>query len=159
MTSHQILNNFMSLSFTIRKHHASDLPQIYSLIKELSIFEKVPHRLINSLERMIAEQNHFHAFVAVNNQNEILAYATYNLIYYTWVGKSIYMDDLYVKSEYRGQGIGRDLIESVLTFAKENGCHKVRWQVSEWNERAIEFYKSLGAEIDAVEKNCEVIIL
>lgn len=146
------------MSFRIRTYIESDLPQIYNLIKELSIFEKVPQRLTNTLEMMISERAHFHAFVAVTPSDEVLGYATYNPIYYTWVGKSIYMDDLYVKHEYRGQGIGTQLIQAVIHHAKEKGCHKVRWQVSEWNVQAISFYKSLGAEIDAVEKNCDLII-
>ncbi|MEP7323500.1 MAG: GNAT family N-acetyltransferase [Saprospiraceae bacterium] len=146
------------MEIKIRKAAVSDFAAIFSLIHELSVFEKTPYKLTNSLERMIKEENYFHAFVAINTDDEIIGYATYNIVYYTWVGKSIYMDDLYVKSAYRGVGAGSKLIQHVIDFAKESGFHKVRWQVSEWNTPAIAFYKKLGAEIDAVEKNCDLIL-
>ncbi|MGI9545319.1 MAG: GNAT family N-acetyltransferase [Cyclobacteriaceae bacterium] len=68
------------------------------------------------------------------------------------------MDDLYVQSNYRGKGIGTKFIEQVVDFAKETGCHRLRWQVSNWNAPAIEFYKSLGAEITDVEWNCDLLL-
>ena len=146
------------MDIKIRKANSADFASILSLIKELSVFEKVPHKMTNSLDKMYKEQNFFHAFVGVNQKDEIIGYATYNHVYYTWVGKSIYMDDLYVKTDYRSQGVGSKLISAVVQYAKQTECHKVRWQVSEWNTPAIIFYKKLGAEIDAIEKNCDFIL-
>ena len=111
-----------------------------------------------AIELMESEKDHFYAFVAVTLDEEVVGYATYNTVYYTWSGKSIYMDDLYVKSSHRSQGIGSQLIQAVINHAKGSGCHKVRWQVSEWNAPAIAFYKKLGAEINAVEKNCDLML-
>ncbi len=65
------------------------------------------------------------------------------------------MDDLYVKPDYRKQGLGKKLIEAIIHKAKEENCKKIRWQVSGWNQNAIDFYKSLGAEVCDVESNCD----
>jgi len=68
------------------------------------------------------------------------------------------MDDLYVKPDYRGNGVGIMLIKKVIDFAKAEKCKKLRWQVSEWNQPAFDFYKSLGATVDSIESNCDLII-
>ena len=67
-----------------------------------------------------------------------------------------YLDDLYITPEFRGVGIGTLLVNSVIAKARETGCNKIRWQVSDWNSRAIGFYKQLGAWIDEVERNCNL---
>ena len=113
--------------------------------------------MINSVEKMLREKDLFHCFVAENAANEIVGYVTYFFGYYTWVGKSLYMDDLYVRPQYRGQGLGTRLIERVITLGKAAECYKLRWQVSAWNKPAIEFYRRLGAEIDGTEQNCDLI--
>ena len=68
------------------------------------------------------------------------------------------MDDLYVKPDYRRIGIGSMLINQVISYVKENGCHKLRWQVSDWNKPAKTFYRKLGAEISDVEQNCDLML-
>ena len=144
------------MDISIREATESDYGTIVEMFKEFAHFEHLDERLVNSLERMIDEKEYFNCFVAVNPQNEILGYATYFFAYFTWTGKSLYMDDLYVREKYRGEGIGRILINKVIDFAKSTGCHKVRWQVSDWNAPAIGFYKGLGAVIDAQERNCDL---
>jgi GNAT superfamily N-acetyltransferase len=146
------------MNYTIRPIYTEDYSELISLFAEFATFEKLPEKMTNSVERMIAEQNYFNGFVAINDFGKIVGYATYFFAYYTWIGKSLYLDDLFVKAEFRGQNIGTKLINEVINFAKVTNCHKVRWQVSEWNKPAIEFYKSLGASIDNVESNCDLII-
>ena len=68
------------------------------------------------------------------------------------------MDDLYVKEDYRGIGLGKALLDGVIDFAKKEACNKVRWQVSNWNTHAQEFYKKMGAQIDDVEINCDLVL-
>ena len=68
------------------------------------------------------------------------------------------MDDLYVRPEYRSRGLGTKLIGEVIAFARGNECHKLRWQVSGWNTPAIGFYRALGAQIDDVEHNCDLVL-
>jgi len=77
--------------------------------------------------------------------------------YYTWIGKSLSMDDLYVRPEFRSKGIGVLLINEVINFAKTQNCKKLHCQVSEWNKPAIEFYESLGVKIDGIESNCDLV--
>jgi len=146
------------MNITIRRIQESDYQHLFSLIMELAVFEKQPEKVTNSAELMRIEKNYINGFVAVNNDNEIVGYATCFFAYFTWIGKSLYMDDLYVKQAFRSNGIGSKLINSVIDFAKKENCKKVRWQVSKWNTPAIEFYKSLGAIIDDVESNCDLML-
>jgi ribosomal protein S18 acetylase RimI-like enzyme len=141
---------------TIRPVREEDFSAIVQLFHEFAHFEYLDERMTNSVAQMKAEKEYFNCFVAVNNQQEIVGYATYFYAYFTWIGKSLYMDDLYVKESHRSRGIGTLLINNVIAFAKANGCHKLRWQVSDWNAPAIGFYKSIGAVIDAQERNCDL---
>lgn len=102
------------------------------------------------------ESDYIYGFVVLNEKTEIIGYVTYFYAYYTWIGKSMYMDDLYVKLDYRGRGLGTKLIKKVIEKAKSDKCNKLRWQVSEWNHSAIDFYKNLGATVDNVESNCDL---
>lgn len=146
------------MQITIKPISESDFEELISLFTEFSIFEKSPEKMSNSVEKMRAEKEFFHGFIARDNNNEIVGYVTYFFTYYTWVGKSIYMDDLYVKEEYRAKGIGSLLINKVVSFAKENNCNRMRWQVSNWNTHAIDFYKRMGADINDIQLNCDLIL-
>ncbi len=145
------------MTVTIRKIDDRDFLVLISLFKEFALFEKLPEKMTNSVEQMLREKEYLTGFVAVNDADEILGYATYFFGYYTWIGKSLYMDDLYVRPNFRGAGVGTKLIKEVIAFAKAEKCKKLRWQVSEWNQPAIDFYKSLGANVDAVESNCDLV--
>ncbi len=146
------------MEITIRSAQESDYSQIVDLFKEFATFEKQPEKMTNSVEKMTLEKDYFHCFVAVTSDNSIIGYATYFFCYYTWIGKSLYMDDLYVKPEFRAIGIGTKLINKVIEFAKTTNCHKLRWQVSAWNKPAIDFYKNIGATIDGGEQNCDLLL-
>jgi len=145
------------MTVTIRKIEQRDFPVLISLFKEFALFEKLPEKMTNSVEQMLSEKEYLTGLVAVNDADEILGYATYFFGYYTWIGKSLYMDDLYVRPNFRGSGVGTMLINGIIAFAKVENCRKLRWQVSEWNQPAIDFYKSLGATVDAVESNCDLV--
>ncbi len=142
----------------IRSTKETDYSQIIDLFKEFATFEKLPEKMMNSVDRMNKEKDFFNCFVAVTSDNKIVGYVTYFFSYYTWIGKSLYMDDLYVKPEFRKNGIGTKLINKVIDFAKDSKCHKLCWQVSKWNKPAIDFYKKIGATIDSVEQNCNLIL-
>jgi ribosomal protein S18 acetylase RimI-like enzyme len=81
--------------------------------------------------------------------------ALYFFAYYTWVGKSLYLDDLYVKESYRKLKIGSALLNEVMKIAKAENCKRVRWQVLHWNQNAINLYKKVGAFIDEEWLNCD----
>jgi len=148
-----------NISYTIRQAKEADFPAILEMIKELALFEKAPEKVRNTVEQMRDEKDFFKAFVAETDKGEIVGMALFFFAYYTWVGKSLYLDDLYVKEAYRGQGIGKALLEKVLEFARQNKCKRVRWQVLEWNTPAIEFYKKMGVTLDDEWINCDVEFL
>ncbi|HBG86360.1 MAG TPA: GNAT family N-acetyltransferase [Marinilabiliaceae bacterium] len=145
------------MEIKIRNSREPDYSQIVDLFKEFATFEKLPEKMTNSVDRMIMEKDFFNCFVAETSDNRIVGYVTYFFCYYTWIGKSLYMDDLYVQHKYRAKGVGTKLMNKVIEFAKDSKCHKLRWQVSEWNKPAIDFYKNIGATIDNVEQNCDLI--
>jgi GNAT superfamily N-acetyltransferase len=144
------------MDIRIRSVEESDFSQLLELFMEFAEFEKLPERMVNTPERMAEEKDYLRGFVAETNDKRIVGYATFFFTYYTWFGKCLYMDDLYVKPEFRAKGIGKRLMNSVIEFAKSSGCHKLRWQVSKWNKPAVEFYQSLGATIDDIERNCDL---
>jgi len=145
------------MNITIQPITESDFEELITLFKEFATFEKLPDSMINSVEKMKNEKEYLNGFTARDENGELAGYVTYFYAYYTWVGKSLYMDDLYVREKYRGKGVGSMLINRIITLAEKENCNRLRWQVSDWNHPAIKFYKSLGAEINEVERNCDLI--
>lgn len=143
------------MNITIRTATPDDFPFILSMINELATFEKAADKVTNNVERMLEEQDWFHCLVAETETHEPVAIALYFFAYYTWVGKSLYLDDLYVKASYRQQGIATKLLHAVFEVARREKCHRVRWQVLNWNENALALYRKLGATIDSEWSNCD----
>ena len=144
----------MNSKYTIRKGTEDDFSEVLTMIKELAVFEKALDKVTNSVEQMQAEKEFFEFFV-VEYKGKIVAMALFYFAYYTWVGKSLYLDDLYVKEPHRGHGIGQELLKRIFNVAKENNCSRVRWQVLDWNEPAIQLYNKLGANLDSEWINCD----
>jgi len=142
----------------IRKYEKKDLPAILELIRELALFEKAPEKVTNTVALMEEETDYFECFVAETPDGQIAGMALYYFVYYTWVGKSLYLDDIVVKEIYRGQGIGKRLLEAVIDTGKNNTCKRIRWQVLHWNEPALEFYKKYGCEFDGEWVNCDILV-
>ena len=143
------------MEITIRKATEQDFPAILSLIKELAEFEKAPEKVTNTVEQMREEKDLFRCYLAQDSQGEIVGMALCFFAYYTWVGKSLYLDDLYVKESCRGKKVGTALLRKIFEIAQAERCKRVRWQVLNWNRPAIEFYKKCGAEIDPQWSNCD----
>lgn len=139
----------------IRKGQEADFEAVLEMIKELALFEREPDAVINTVERMHEEIDYFQFYVA-EMDGKIVGMALYFFAYYTWVGKSLYLDDLYVKPEYRGMNIGKALLEKIVTVAKEEKCKRMRWQVLDWNTTAIEFYKKMNASLSQEWINCDL---
>lgn len=142
------------MNITIRKGIEADYPAIIDLINEFAHFQKTPERVTNTVEQMRADNNLFQCFVAVDDRNRIVGYAAWFFAYFSWTGKALYLDDLYVVESARGLAIGTRLLQTVIDHATATNCVKVRWQVSNWNKTAIAFYRKMGAQIDDVEMNC-----
>lgn len=143
------------MSITIRKATEKDFPAIFSLIKELARYEKASEKVTNSPAQMLLEKDLFDCFVAETDHHEIVGMALYFFAYYTWVGKSLYLEDIYVKEQYRRQKTGTALLNKVFEVARAENCKRVRWQVLDWNKPAIEMYRKSGAFIDDEWYNCD----
>lgn len=148
------------MAIVIRRSTEADIPAIFLLLKEFTAFQKTPEKLLVTEEQMKEDKDLFHCFVAEDAMSDgIIGYACFSLMYYSWIGKALYLDDLYVKENSRGKNAGSLLMNHIIDFAKANHCKKMRWQVSNWNTNAQAFYKKLGAEIDDTEINCDLIFL
>lgn len=144
------------MSVHIREANASDIPGLIALFEEFAAFQQTPDKMCNTVEMMQQEQAFFNGFVAVDEQEAIVGYATWFYTYHTWVGKCIYLDDLYVRESQRKTGLGKQLFNKVADQGKATGCHRMRWLVSEWNTNARAFYEKIGAELDHTEMTCEL---
>lgn len=136
----------------ISKAMPEDLQGIYTLIKELAIYEKEPDEPANSFDSFYdegtCESPFYKAFVAKDGV-EVVGAAVYYYGYSTWKGKMIYLDDLIVRSSHRRMGIGKLLINELIKEGVLNGVNQLRWHVLDWNTPAIEFYKTLNASLDS----------
>ncbi len=123
---------------------------VLRLIKELAAFEKEPDAVevtISDLERDgFGESPLFHTFIAEENQ-EIIGMALYYYRYSTWKGKTIHLEDLIVKEEKRGSGLGFKLYSEVIAQGKCDNVRRIEWNVLDWNTPAIEFYEKTGAKV------------
>ena len=139
------------LKSTIRSATAKDVPHLLELVRELAVFEKAPNEVINTEEKMLEDgfgvNKLFDAFVAELN-GEIIGLAITYYRYSTWKGKCLYLEDLIVTEKYRGIGAGKQLFTHCIDFGKENECHKMIWQVLDWNKPALDFYTLYGAHLD-----------
>lgn len=143
------------MDIKIRKAREEDIPALFALIQELARFEDGLEQVGNSVEQMQAEKDYFQAYVA-EDSGEVVGMALYFFAYYTWVGKSLYLDDLYVKEAYRGQNIGSRLIDKLKETARVENCKRLRLQVLHWNAKAIGFYQKTGFYIDKDWYNCDI---
>ena len=134
----------------IRKVEPADVEIVLELIKGLAEFEREPEAVINTAEKLHRDlfvDNYCQAIVAVD-ENEIIGFALYYTSYSTWKGPCLYLEDLYVVPEKRKLGAGSILFDEIVRIAKERGVARMDWQVLDWNEPAIEFYKKKNAEIE-----------
>lgn len=143
------------MSIHIRKAEEADFPAILEMIKSLALFEKAPEKVTNSVEQMQEEKDLFRCVVAETKTGEIVGMALWFYAYYTWVGKSLYLDDLFVKESHRKNKIGTLLLNYIMEVARNENCKRVRWQVLNWNTNAIELYRKAGAVIDGEWLNCD----
>lgn len=144
---------------TIRKGIKSDLPQVLELIKELALFEKAPHEVDNTIQRMEEDgfgDNPIFDFFVAEKGEKILGISIYYFRYSTWKGKRLYLEDLVVQEAQRGSGIGKLLFEKTIAQAKLDNCTGMMWQVLDWNEPAIDFYKKYNARFEDEWVNCSV---
>jgi len=134
----------MKSTITIREGEKEDLPRVLELIKELATYERAPHEVTNTVELM--EQDGFgprpiYGFFVAETEKGIVGVSIYYWRYSTWKGKRLYLEDIVVTETERGKGIGKKLFDRTLQHALDENCSGMMWQVLDWNEPAINFYK------------------
>lgn len=138
--------------YTIRRGVEADLPQVLALIQELAVFERAPEAVTNTLAAMqrdgFGPAPIFSFFVLANDEADIIGIALFYTAYSTWKGRMLYLEDLVVTETARRGGLGRLLFDAVVAEARATGAVRLKWQVLNWNEPAIAFYKRLGATIE-----------
>jgi GNAT superfamily N-acetyltransferase len=136
---------------SIRVATPADVPLILDLIRGLAAYEREPDAVKTTeadlLRDGFGERPCFECLIAVTGEGEAAGFALYFYNYSTWRGRSgIHLEDLFVRPQFRGQGIGKALLARVAARAAEQGCVRLQWDVLEWNQPAIDFYQELGAQ-------------
>ncbi|TDW95702.1 GNAT family N-acetyltransferase [Dinghuibacter silviterrae] len=150
------------MSLTIRHAAREDCPRIMELIEELAEFEKAPPGTITATLSHLEDSGFgphpvWWAFVAEEN-GHVIGFALYYIRYSTWRGQRLYLEDLIVTHEKRGLGAGRLLFDRLIQETEEKGFSGMTWQVLDWNEPTIQFYKKYGADIEAGWHNCNLTV-
>lgn len=148
-------------NFIIRRAKKKDCSRLLELIRELAEYEKASKEITISLEHLeesgFGEKPVWWGFVAEIN-GEIHGIAIYYIRFSTWKGQRMYLEDIYVSEKMRKKGIGTFLFEQLIIEAKERELKGIVWQVLEWNEPAIRFYKKYHAKFDSEWINCSLDI-
>lgn len=137
--------------FTIRKGAENDVVGVFALIKELALYEKAPEQVTLTLDELKADgfgPNPIYDLFVAEMGNELVGIALYYEKYSTWTGRCTFLEDIIVTESKRGMGIGHALFQAVIGAAKERNSARIEWQVLDWNEPAINFYKKYDAALD-----------
>jgi GNAT superfamily N-acetyltransferase len=138
------------MGFTIRKAKKEDMSAVFQLIKDLAIFEKEPDAVditIDDLERDgFGDIPQFECFVGEIDHN-IEGIALFYNRYSTWKGRALHLEDLIVREDKRGLGLGTALLDAVVKYGHQLGVKRINWEVLDWNEPAIAFYEKKGAKV------------
>jgi GNAT superfamily N-acetyltransferase len=132
----------------IRPAGKEDVALLFAMIRELAVSEKSLDKLANTqadlLEDGFSAEPKFHALIA-DWEGKPAGYALFLDFYSTWRGREIFLEDLYVRPDFRGKGIATALMARVAKVATSKKCRAMTWEVLDWNEPAINLYSSLGA--------------
>jgi GNAT superfamily N-acetyltransferase len=143
----------------IRRAIKEDCPRLMELIRELAEYEKAPQEVTVTLDHFtesgFGKAPVWWAFVATVD-NKVEGFALYYIRYSTWKGQRLYLEDILVTEKMRGKGLGKLLFDRLLEEVKEKKIHGMVWQVLDWNEPAIKFYKKYNTKFDAGWVNCSI---
>ena len=149
------------MEFSIRRAVKEDCPRLLELVQELATYERAPQEVTVTREHFIesgfGERPVWWAFVAEADK-KIVGFALYYIRYSTWKGQAMYLEDILITKDMRGKGIGKSLFDRLIEEAKEKKFNRIIWQVLDWNEAAINFYKKYHAEIDGGWLNCSIYV-
>jgi len=140
-----------SASFLLREARPEDVPAIVALIRELAVYERAPedcHAKETLLREHLFGPKRFAEAILAERDGDVCGFALFFHNYSTWLTRpGLYLEDLFVKPEARGLGIGKALLVRLAEMAVARGCGRMEWSVLTWNEPAIGFYRSLGAAV------------
>ena len=144
----------------LRPATRADVPLILALIRELATYERDPDAVVATEEALLrdgfGERPLFQVTIA-EWSNEPVGFAFWFLAYSTWRGQpTLYLEDLFVRPEARGRGIGKEMMRHLAGTALDLGCGRFVWQVLDWNTPSIEFYESLGGQVVREWLTCRV---
>ena len=135
----------------IRKALRGDVGRIFTLINALAIFEKEPEAVKVTEEELLQDgfgNDPSYRCIVAEYENEVIGFALYYIRYSTWNGKTVYLEDFLVDDKYRSKGVGKALFEEMITIAQSLNVRQMSWQVLDWNEGAIRFYKKYESDIE-----------
>ena len=145
----------------IRRAVKDDCPRLLELVQELATYEKAPGEVTVTLDHFtesgFGKQPVWWAFVAEIDK-KIAGFALYYIRYSTWKGQAMYLEDILITNEVRGKGIGKLLFDRLIEEARDKKFNRIIWQVLDWNEPAINFYKKYNADFDAGWINCSIYV-
>jgi GNAT superfamily N-acetyltransferase len=142
----------MTTAPILRRGQEADLPRVLALIQELAAYEREPDAVTNTLEMMQRDgfgPTPIFGFFVLESGADLIGLALFYTAYSTWKGRMLYLEDLVVTEAARRGGYGRLLFDAVVAEARRTGAQRMKWQVLDWNEPAIAFYKKLGATIES----------
>jgi len=137
------------MSILIRKATPDDIPAIHALVRELAIYENAEQEFVATREDYLRDflAGTFDAIVAEQDA-QVIGMVFFYMAYSTWKGRMMYLEDFVVYEQYRRSGVGQLLFDAFLAEAKKQNCVLAKWQVLDWNEPAINFYRKNNATIE-----------
>jgi ribosomal protein S18 acetylase RimI-like enzyme len=147
------------MEINIRRAVKEDCPRMLELVQELATFERAPHEVTVTLEHFensgFGPTPVYWAFVA-ETDGLVVAFALYYIRYSTWKGQRMYLEDILVTEKWRGNKIGQMLMDQLIVEAKEKNLNGITWQVLDWNQSAIDFYRKYNPTISGEWLTCAI---
>ncbi len=146
----------METNYSFRKGNEKDVPVLLQLVKELADYEKLGEQVVSDEETYLTSFQYFQSLL-VETFDEAIGFAIYFYTFSTFTGRpTLYLEDVYIKEEHRGKGLGKKIFQHLAQTALQNNCADMEWMVLNWNVSSIKFYESIGAKLRPDLLVCEM---